>query len=85
MLVTANKPKSKLCSNTVLFANTEITHFEVLFYFKGHHRIFFDMTTSEAQSDVGYGGILAFGFCAGIVSEIENLSNFAKCFVLAVI
>ena len=30
---------------------------------------------------MGYGGIKAFGFCEGIVSEIESLWNFAKCFL----
>lgn len=80
MLVTTDKPKSHLCSDTVLFANTEITHFEV-FYFKGQHKLTFEMTTPEAQADVGFGGIKAFGFCEGIVAEIESLWNFAKCFI----
>ena len=64
----------------MLFANTEIQHFEV-FFFKGTHKLSFQMTTPEAQADVGYGGIKAFSFCDGIIEEIESLWNFAKGFV----
>jgi hypothetical protein len=64
----------------VLFANTEIQHFEV-FFFKGTHKLSFQMTTPEAQADVGYGGIKAFSFCDGMIGEIESIWNFAKCFV----
>jgi len=52
-----------------------------VFYFKGQHKLSFEMTTPEAQADVGFGGINAFGFCEGIVAEIESLWNFAKCFI----
>ena len=38
--VTTGEPKSHLCSDTVLFANTEIQHFEI-FYFRGKHKISF--------------------------------------------
>lgn len=78
--VTTAKPKSHLCSDTIMFANTEITHFE-LFEFGGNHKLSFEMNTPEAQADVGFGGIKAFGFCEGIIGEIESLWNFAKCFV----
>ena len=47
VVVTTDKPKSHLCNDTVLFANTEIQHFEV-FYFKGTHKISFKMNTPEA-------------------------------------
>ena len=39
------------------------------------------MTTPEAQADVGYGGIKAFGFCEGIEAEIESVWNYAKTFL----
>jgi hypothetical protein len=80
VLVTTAKPKQLLCNDVVLFANTEIQHFEV-FFFKGSHKLSFQMTTPEAQADVGYGGIKAFGFCDGMIEEIESIWNFAKCFV----
>lgn len=80
VLVTTAKPKSRLCNDTILFANTEIQHFEV-FFFKGTHKLSFEMNTPEAQADVGFGGIKAFGFCDGIIPEIESIWNFAKCFV----
>ena len=80
VVVTTDKPKSHLCSDTILFANTEIQHFE-MFYFKGTHKISFHMNSPEAQADVGYGGIKAFGFCNGIEAEIESIWNFLKCFV----
>jgi len=47
VLVTTDKPKSLLCNDTILFANTEITHFEV-FYFKGQHKLSFEMISPEA-------------------------------------
>jgi len=34
VLVTTDKPKHLMCNDTILFANTEIQHFEV-FFFKG--------------------------------------------------
>ena len=80
VLVTTANPKSHLCNDTILFANTEIQHFEV-FYFKGQHKLSFDMITPETQADVNFGGIKAFGFCDGIIPEIESLWNFAKCFL----
>ena len=78
--MTTAQPKSHLCSDTVLFANTEIQHFEV-FHFAAKHKLSFQMTTPEAQADIGFGGIYAFGFCEGIVGVMESLFNFAKCFV----
>ena len=56
VLVHTDKPKSHLCSDTILFANTEIQHFEV-FYFRGKHKLSFEMNSPETQADVGYGGI----------------------------
>ena len=78
--VTTSEPKSHLCSDTILFANSEIQHPEV-FYFAMTHHLKFEMTTPEAQADVNFGGIKAFSFCDGILEEIESLWNFAKCFV----
>ena len=80
IMVTTAKPKSHLCNDTVLFANTEIQHFEV-FYFRGRHKLSFEMNNPEAQADVGFGGIKAFGFCEGVIPEVESLWNFAKCFL----
>ena len=39
------------------------------------------MPTLDAQVDVDYNGINMFGFCSGILGEVESLWNFAKCFV----
>ena len=39
------------------------------------------MLTPETKADVGYGGIKAFGFCDGIITEIESLWNTVKCFL----
>ena len=51
------------------------------FYMRGSHRLSFEMTTPEAQADVGFGGIKAFAFCEGIVKEVESLWSFTKSFV----
>lgn len=63
-----------------MFANTEILHFET-FLFKGTHRLSFEMSSAEAQADIGFGGINAFHFCEGVIPEVESLFNFVKCFV----
>lgn len=47
VLVTTKKPKSLLCSDAILFANTEIAHPEV-FFFRGKKKITFNMSTPEA-------------------------------------
>lgn len=47
VMVTTSEPKSHLCNDTILFGNTEIQHFEA-FYFKGTHKLSFEMTTAEA-------------------------------------
>ena len=64
--VTTEKPRSHLCKDVIMFANTEIQHFEV-FFFKGNHKLTFQMNTPESQADVGYGGIKAFAFCENVV------------------
>jgi len=78
--VTTDKPKSTFCSDLIMFGNTEIQHFEI-FFFKGAHKVSFHMNTEEAQYDVGYGGIKAWGFCEGIKGSIESLWNTVKAFV----
>ena len=40
-------PRSHLCNEVILFANTEIRHFEV-FFFHGTKKIRFEMNTPEA-------------------------------------
>ena len=78
---TTTKDKKKFeCDETILYANTEIQHFEV-FALEREHTIVFDMSSTDTQADVAYNGISLFGFCEGIVGEIESLFNFAKCFV----
>jgi hypothetical protein len=66
VIVTTDEPKSLGCNDTILFGNTEIQHFEV-FFFKGTHKLSFQMLTPEAQADVKFGGIKAFAFCGDIV------------------
>jgi hypothetical protein len=78
--VTTSDPRSKLCKDVILFANTEIQHFEV-FYFHGTHRLTFQMNSPEAQADVGYGGIKAFAFCENVVQDIESIFNTMKAFL----
>ena len=58
--VTTKNPRNHVCKDVILFANTEIQHFEI-FYFHGQHRLTFKMNTPEAVADVEYenGGILA--------------------------
>lgn len=60
--VTTKNPRDHLCKDVILFANTEIQHFEI-FFFHGTHKLTFKMNTPEAQADVGYGGIKTFAFC----------------------
>ena len=80
VLVTTANRKSELCNDVILFANTEIQHFEV-FYFHGTHKLTFQMTSPEAQADAGYGGIKAFAFCENIVQDFESLFTTMKAFI----
>lgn len=72
---TADK-KSWDCEETILFANTEIQHMEV-FVLPGDHKLKFNMTTPEAQADVGFGGIKLFSFCDGFALELVTLIKMA--------
>ena len=69
-----------MCNDTILFANTEIQHFEV-FYFHGTHKLTFEMNTPEAQADVGYGGIKAFALCENLMENVESLISSLKMFI----
>ena len=80
VLVTTANPKTRVCNDVILFANTEIQHFEI-FYFHGTHKLTFEMNTPEAQADVGYGGIKAFAFCETVMQDIESLLTTLKIFV----
>jgi hypothetical protein len=77
VLVTTAKPKSLLCNDTILFANTEIFHPEA-FWFHGKKKLTFNMTTPNVQADVNFGGIKAFAFCNGLVDSIESVWNSLK-------
>lgn len=79
VIVTTDMPKSLGCNDTILFANTEIQHFEV-FFFKGTHKLSFQMLTPEAQADVKFGGIKAFAFCDDVVQDLESIWNMVKSF-----
>lgn len=78
--VTTDKPRSHLCKDVILFANTEIQHFEI-FFFKGNHKLSFEMNTPEAQADVGQSGIKAFAFCENVVQDLESLFTTMKAFL----
>lgn len=78
--VTRRQQKHLLCTEAILFANTEIQHFE-LFAFPGTSKFTFEMKTTEAQTDTHFAGIKAFGFCDGVKESIESIWNFAKAFV----
>lgn len=47
VLVKTGKPKSMTCHDTLVFGNTEILHTE-MFFFRGTHKLSFEMTTPEA-------------------------------------
>lgn len=80
VLVTTANPKKTVCNDTILFANTEIQHFEI-FYFHGTHKLTFEMTSPEAQADAGYGGIKVYAFCEDFKQELESLLNTIKAFM----
>lgn len=68
------------CHDNIFFANEEIFHMES-FFRKGSHTLHFNMASVDSQADVNFNGINLYGFCSGILGEIESLWNFAKCFV----
>ena len=64
-------PKSYLCSEKFLIANTEIQHFTNQFR-KGHHTISLEMKTEEGQIDFAFGGIKIYNFCYSFMYEIQS-------------
>lgn len=78
--VTTSGRSSTLCKDVIMFANTEIAHFEV-FFFEGDHKLTFQMNTPEAEADAGFGGIKAYAFCEGVVDDIQSLFTTLKAFV----
>ena len=74
------KPKSLLCSEKFMFANTETIHLEDDFR-RGQHKVSLTMDTVEAQTDFAFGGIKVYMFCDGIVTEVESLLTTLECFV----
>jgi len=80
--VTTAKPSSLLCSDYIMFGNTEFVHFEVFFgAFKGNHVINFNMPTVSEQKDVAFGGVKAFGFCDGVVKGMQSLLKTLSAFI----
>ena len=73
-------PKSYLCSEKFLIANTEIQHFANQFR-KGHHTISLEMETEEGQVDFAFGGIKIYNFCYGFLPEIASFFETLKCFI----
>jgi len=81
LYVTLDEPKSLLCHDYILFANTEIRHAEVFFH-KGTHKLSFTGITDPAsQSEISYGGIKAFGFCSGVKDSVISLVKFLEAFI----
>ena len=78
--VTTKNKASTLCHDVIMFANTEIQHFEI-FFMPGKHKLTFQMNTPEAQADAGYGGIKTYAFCEGVIDDIQSLFTTLKAFV----
>lgn len=72
ILVDLQGKKSFSCKDAILFANTELTHFEI-FFRSGLHKITFNMPYEAEQKDVSYGGINAYMICYGVKDEIESV------------
>ena len=74
------KPKSLICNEKFLIANTEVQHFSE-FMERGSHKVSLTMDTTDAQTDFGFGGVKVYMFCDSIVTEVESLLRTLECFV----
>ena len=74
------KPRSLLCNEKFLIANTEIIHFADELT-RGHHTVSLEMPTADMQADFAFGGIKVYNFCDSIVTEIKSLLTTLECFV----
>ena len=74
------KPTSTMCTELVLFANTEISHIQV-FFTRGTHTLHFEMSDTESQHDIAFNGLNAFVFCEDAVDSIESIWNTLKMFL----
>lgn len=75
---TSNR-KSTTCSDNLFFANTEIRHVES-FYFKGDHKLTFNIPSNGAI-DLAFGGLKVYHFCSGFKDEIESFFRTLEAFV----
>ena len=65
-----------------MFGNTEFVHFEQYWgQFKGQHVLTFQMPSADEQADVAFGGVKIYGFCDGIVKELEALVRTLEGFI----
>lgn len=70
---------SMLCKEAILFANTEMTHFEI-FFRSGQHKMSFNMPYETEQKDIAYGGIKSYMVCEGVKDELESVMRTIQIF-----
>ena len=77
--VTHKGKKKMLCEETMLFANTEMQHFET-FMFPGTTKLSFTLKDQDAVTDFNFGGIKVFDICDGYKDLLVSVLKFLEAF-----
>ena len=77
--INARGKKNLLCSDFMLFGNSGVFAYEMLF-FEGVHKVTFDMTNTATYVDIKANGVQTFSFCEVISDEIISVINTLKLF-----
>ena len=65
------KPRSLLCSDFFMFANTEMVHVED-FFFRGKHVLTFNVPGADAMNDMDLRGLETYLFCESLRDELVS-------------
>uniref|UniRef100_A0A7S3IGQ5 Uncharacterized protein n=1 Tax=Strombidium inclinatum TaxID=197538 RepID=A0A7S3IGQ5_9SPIT len=80
VIVETRKPRSLVCSDFFLFGNTEVSHVED-FFFRGKHKIHFQLKSEDAEIDMSTFGLETYLFCESLRDELLSVFTTVKAFV----
>lgn len=80
LTVKLENPRSLLCHDWFLFANTELIHVED-FFFSGTHEIIFKNLDFDEKIDVYKNGISVYMFCDGFIDTFISAFKIMKAFI----
>jgi hypothetical protein len=80
IIVKTHKPRNLTCSDFFIFGNSEILHVED-FFFRGTHKLTFNLPTHISGSDMSKLGLDTFLFCEDFRDETLSVFTTLKAFM----